>query len=125
MKMSISMNTLEAILRAFNNHDIDSIMSYFSPRGEFVMAAGPGGYGTRLVGRAAIAKALKERFEVVPDISWTDASSWICGDRAVTEWRVQGTTPTGPLDCNGCDLWHFDGDKILRKDTYYKQVINV
>ena len=52
-----------------------------------------------------------------------DAHSWISGERAVTEWRVTGTGPNGPINQLGCDPWTFREDKVLKKDTYYKQVI--
>ena len=45
------------------------------------------------------------------------------GDKALSEWRVTGTAPTGKIDCLGCDLWEFRQGKIVKKDTYYKQVV--
>ena len=54
---------------------------------------------------------------------WLDVKTWISGDHGVSQWLVKGTGPNGPINQLGCDLWIFLGDKILKKDTYYKQVI--
>ena len=122
--MSITMARMEEILESFNSHDVDRIVANFDESGEFLMAAGPEPYGERFVGRKAIGEVLRQRFSAVPDIRWVDAKTWISDDRAVTEWRVQGTTANGRLDCLGCDLWKFRNGKVLKKDTYYKQVIS-
>ena len=78
----------------------------------------------KITGRQAIRDALGQRFAAVPDITWSEGRHWIFGDKALSEWRVRGTLPDGArLDCRGCDLWEFRGGKVLKKDTYYKQVI--
>ena len=77
----------------------------------------------KITGRPAIRGALGQRFAAVPDITWSEGRHWIFGDKALSEWRVQGTLPDGArLDCRGCDLWEIRGGKVLKKDTYYKQV---
>ena len=120
--MSITMARMEEILESFNSHDVDRIVANFDENGEFLMAAGPEPYGERFVGRKAIGEALRQRFSAVPDIRWVDAQTRISDDKAVTEWRVQGTTANGRLNCLGCDHWEFRNGKALKKDTYYKQV---
>ena len=123
--MSITMARMEEILESFNAHDVDRIVANFDESGEFLMAVGSEPYGERFVGKKVISEVLRQRFSTVPDIRWVDAKKmWISDNRAVTEWRVQGTTPTGRLDCPGCDLWEFRNGKVLKKDTYYVQVIS-
>ena len=122
--MSIMTARMEEILESFNAHDVDRIVGNFDENGEFLMAAGPEPYGERFVGREAISEVLRQRFSAVPDIRWVDAKTWISDDRAVTEWRVQGTTVNGRMDCLGCELLEFRDGKVLKKDTYYKQVIS-
>ena len=121
--MSISMEQMEEILESFNDHNVERIVSYFDEEGEFLTAAGSEPHGERFVGREAIGEVLQQRFAAVPDICWVGTKTRVCGDRPVTEWRVQGTTAHGRLDCFGCDLWQFRDRKILKKDTCYKQVI--
>ena len=122
--MSITAAWMEEIRESLNSHDVDRIVANFDENGEFFMAAGPEPHEERFVGRKVIGEVLQQRFSAVPDIRWVDSKTWISDDRAVTEWRVQGTTANGRLNCLGCDLWEFRNGKVLRKDTYYKQVIS-
>jgi hypothetical protein len=40
-----------------------------------------------------------------------------------SEWLLTGTTTQGePIEVQGCDLFEFWGDKIARKDSYWKLV---
>jgi len=114
---------LDELMAAFNAHDADAIVAQFTDDGEFLLAAGPEPHGTLFTGRKEIAAALKQRFAAVPDIAWSGARSWVSGDRGTSEWVVSGTLADGGrLNCLGCDPCTFRGDKIARKDTYYKQV---
>ena len=113
--MSISMEQMKEILESFNDHNVERIVSHFEEEGEFLTAAGSEPHGERFVGREAIGEVLRQRFTVVPDIRWAGVKTWVCGDCAVTEWCVQGTTAHGRLDCLGCDLWQFRDRKILKK----------
>ncbi|MEE2805038.1 MAG: nuclear transport factor 2 family protein [Pseudomonadota bacterium] len=120
--MSVTMEQLNDILQAFNDHDLDKIMDAFADDGEFLLARGTEAHGERFVGKAAIRKILGARFEMMPDIQWRNGRSWIAGDKAVSEWHVTGTAAAGRIDCLGCDLWEFKNGKVIKKDTYYKQV---
>jgi ketosteroid isomerase-like protein len=119
----VTIERLEGLVDAFNRGDLDRIVEAFTEDGEFLLAAGPDAWGCRFTGRAAIREALAQRFAAVPDIRWSDGRHWISGNKALSEWRVQGTLPDGGrLDCLGCDLWEFRGGLVAKKDTYYKQV---
>ena len=121
--MSVSMDQLNQILTAFNDHDLDGIMEWFAEDSEFLLAKGTEPHGERFVGKPAIREILGMRFKSMPDIQWQGGQSWIMGDKALSEWRVTGTAPAGRIDCLGCDLWEFRQGKIVKKDTYYKQVV--
>jgi len=44
-------------------------------------------------------------------------------DRGCFEWLLTGTTTNGQrVEVRGCDLVEFRGDKIVRKDSYWKIV---
>ena len=116
--MGISMEQMEEILESFNDHNIESIVSYFDKEGEFLTAAGSEPHGERFVGREGIGEVLRRCLTPAGRMP----KAWVCGDRPVTEWRVQGTPANGRLNCFGCDLWQFRDEKILKKDTYCKQV---
>ncbi len=120
-----TMDQLLALVDAFNRHDLDAIVDAFADDGIFILASGPDGDGTRFQGKADIYEALEGRFSAVPDIQWSEGKHWITGNKALSEWRVTGTLPNGDhLNCLGCDLWEFSNGKVVRKDTYYKQVIS-
>ena len=119
----VTVERLDELVDAFNRKDLDKIVEAFTEDGEFLLAAGPDPWGCRFTGRAAIREALAQRFAAVPDIRWSDGRHWISGNKALSEWRVQGTLPDGGrLDCLGCDLWEFRDGMVAKKDTYCKQV---
>jgi steroid delta-isomerase-like uncharacterized protein len=109
---------LQALLDAFNAHDVDAIMSFFTddcvldtPRGQ------------RLVGKQQVRQGFQARFDGIPDIEYGDDRHWSCGDRGVSEWTIRGTTATGePIEVRGCDLFEFTDGRISRKDSFWKIV---
>ena len=124
MAAAITTEMLDEIQDAFNRHDVDAIVSWFAEDGEWLMARGPDApHGRRLRGKKAIGDVLRARYEVIPDMRWIDMRHFISpdGTRAASEWTVQGTPRDGaPINALGCDLWEFRGDKVVRKDTYWK-----
>ena len=122
MPQTITMDLMDEILAAFNGHDAARVASFFAQNGVMLAPAGPEAVGRTLSGPDAIRAALEKRFADSPDIRWTEAKTWIFGEKALSEWRVRGTAPDGSrIDTLGCDLWEFSGGKISNKDTFYKQ----
>ena len=114
---------LRAFLDAFNAHDLDAIMSFFAEDCVLDMPHGPGPGGRRMVGKSEVREGLRSRLEGIPDVHYADDRHWVCGDRGVSEWTLRGTRVTGErVEVRGCDLLEFDGDKIRRKDSYWKIV---
>jgi len=119
----VSLDLLKAISAAFNSRDVERILSYFTEDAVFYMASGPEPVGRTVAGKPAIRQVLTDRFKVIPDMHWKREEEYACGVRAVTVWRVTGTGADGHrLDYQGCDLYEFRGDKVCRKDTYWKIV---
>lgn len=118
-----SPDTLEAILDAFNDHDLDAIMTFFADDCSFDMPRGPEPWGERFVGKAAVRQALATRFRGLPDVHYGDARHWVSGNMGVSEWLLTGTAPDGrPVRVRGCDHWEFRSGKVVRKDSYWKIV---
>jgi ketosteroid isomerase-like protein len=114
---------MQAINAAFNSRDVDRIMEFFAEDCTFLMARGPEPVGRRVQGKAAVRRVLADRFQVIADMRWDHVEAFITGPRAVTVWMVTGTGRDGErLNYRGCDIYEFRGDKILRKDTYWKLV---
>ena len=114
---------LQAFLDAFNAHDVDAIMSFFTDDCVMDMPRGPGPGGRLLVGKEQVREGIQSRFDGIPDVHYGDDVHWTCGDRGVSEWTIRGTQQTGePIEVRGCDLFAFADGKIRRKDSFWKIV---
>lgn len=123
--MKVTKETLKQILEAFNRHDLDAIMEFFSDDCSFDFPRGPESCGQRFIGKAQVREALAGRFKGIPDVHYGDDRHWISsdGNMGVSEWTLTGTTTSGfSLKLRGCDLWEFHNGKITRKDSYWKIV---
>ena len=122
-QQAVSIDTLKAILNAFNAHDLDAIMEFFAEDCSLDLPRGPEPFGQRFAGKDAVRKGLATRFEGLPDVHYGDDRHWVCGDRGVSEWTLRGTQQTGErIEVRGCDLLEFVDGKISRKDSYWKIV---
>ena len=118
-----TVEALEEILEAFNRHDLDAIMEFFSDNCSFDFPRGPEPWGQRFIGKERVREALAGRFKGIPDVHYGDDRHWVAGDRGVSEWTLTGTTTSGvSLKVRGCDLWEFRDGKVVRKDSYWKIV---
>jgi ketosteroid isomerase-like protein len=118
-----SIDTLNAVTQAFNDHDLDAIMAFFAEDCTFDAPRGPDPWGRRHHGKAAIREGFAARFAGLPDVHYDADRHWISGDLAVSEWLLTGTTPDGQrVRVRGCDHWEFRGEQIVRKDSYWKLV---
>ena len=118
----ITVALIDEIVEAFNRHDIEKILTYFSDDGQMISASGNQGHGSSFKGKESIEAALRSRFTACPDIQWVDGETWVNGSKAVSEFRVVANLPDGSkLNTLGCDLWEFENGKIVKKNTYYKQ----
>lgn len=114
-------STLRAILAAFNDHDLDRIVSFFTDDCVLEMPRGPDPWGTRCIGKESVREGLATRFAGLPDVSYGEDSHFVAGDRGVSEWTLRGTTPQGErIEVRGCDLWTFRDGKVSKKDSYWK-----
>jgi ketosteroid isomerase-like protein len=118
-------DALRDLVAAFNAHDLDRIMTFFTEDCVLEMPRGPDPWGTRCVGREAVRQGLAARFAGLPDVHYGDDEHWVCGDHAVSRWLLTGTaSATGePVRVRGCDLLDLAEDgRIRRKDSYWKIV---
>ena len=114
---------MRAISAAFNSRDVERIIDCFADDATFCLARGPEAVGRTLRGKAAIAKALSERFKQIPDMRWDGQDYILAGDHAVSLWTVRGKGADGEeLNYQGCDIYRFQGDKIIHKNTLWKIV---
>ena len=121
----VSEQTLRDVLDAFNRHDLEAIMAFFAEDAVFESPRGEEPWGTRFVGREAVRAGLAKRFAGIPDVHYGDDDHFLSADgaRGVSEWTLTGTTTDGErLEVRGCDLWTFEGGRIVRKDSFWKRV---
>lgn len=119
--MAMGVGDLESLFDAFNGHDIDGVMGFFSEECVFDAVGGPEVYGTRFEGKAAIAAAFSGVWAAMPDAHWAHHGHFVQGDRGVSEWVFSGTAADGSrIEAEGCDLFTIKGGKIVRKQAFRK-----
>ena len=79
---------LKRVLEAFNRHDLDAIMSFFTDDCVFHMPRGPAPSGKGAVGKDAVRALLATRFEGLPDVHYGHDRHFVAGDRGVSEWLL-------------------------------------
>jgi len=116
-----TVETLKAVLEAFNSHDLDRIMSFFSEDCILEMPRGPDPWGSRYVGAAAVKDGLRSRLEGIPDVHYGQDAHFVSGNTGVSQWTLRGTSIKGEhIDVRGCDFFTFRDGKIVKKDSYCK-----
>jgi len=116
-----NLTVLEALVEAFNQHDLDKIMEFFADDCSLDMPRGSKPWGTRYQGKAEVRKGLQSRFEMLPDVHYGDARHFATGQMGVSEWLVTGTLRSGEtISVRGCDHYEFHNGKVIRKDSYWK-----
>lgn len=122
-KSAITVETLAAICDAFNQHDLDAVMSFFADDCVLEMPRGPYPWGQRYEGAAAVREGLAGRFAGMPDVHYGDSRHWVSGDLGVSEWTLTGTTTAGTrVEVCGTDHYTFRDGKVVRKNSYWKIV---
>ncbi len=67
--MKITKETLKQILDAFNQHDLNAIMKFFSEECSLDFPKGPEPWGQRFIGKVKVQEALASRFKGIPDVT--------------------------------------------------------
>ncbi|HVK92028.1 MAG TPA: nuclear transport factor 2 family protein [Mycoplana sp.] len=118
-------STLEALCEAFNAHDLDRIMAFFSDDCVLQMPRGDKPWGSRFEGRQNVREALATRFEGLPDVHFGSAEHFVdaAAETGISKWILTGTTRQGTrTEVRGCDFYTFRDGKVVRKDSYWKIV---
>jgi len=116
-----SIETLKAVLDAFNKHDLDRIMSFFSADCVLEMPRGRDPWGSRYVGLDAVREGLRTRFAGIPDVRYEEDSHFVSGDVGISQWTLRGTSTKGErIEVRGCDFYTFADGKIVKKDSFWK-----
>jgi ketosteroid isomerase-like protein len=113
-------STLVELCEAFNAHDLDRIMAFFSDDCVLEMPR-----GTRFEGKQTVREALATRFEGLPDVHYGNDEHFVdsTAETGISKWTLTGTTREGTRkEVHGCDFYTFRNGKVIRKDSYWKIV---
>ncbi|MCC4797171.1 DUF4440 domain-containing protein [Enterovibrio norvegicus] len=113
---------LDAFSAAWNNHDVDALMSFMAPDCVFLTAAGSGLQGNTISGQDAVREAFEQVWKTFPDVAWKDAEHTIMhGNKAITESTFCATKPDGSrIEARMVDVFTFKDGKILVKNAFRK-----
>jgi ketosteroid isomerase-like protein len=117
--------TLAELGEAFNAHDLDRIMEFFSDDCVLEMPRGGKPWGSRFEGRENVRAALAMRFEGLPDVHYGNDEHFVdaAANTGISKWTLTGTTRDGlSKEVQGCDFYTFRNGKVIRKDSYWKIV---
>jgi len=114
---------LRAFFDAWNAHDVETIVSHFTPDGAYYASIGPDDAGTAFRGTDELRRGVAAFLANYGDVHYTDLVIGLSGDdRAFASWTFHGISPEGErMTYRGVDLFAFDGALIAVKDAYRKE----
>ena len=113
--------TLQAILSAFNTQDLDRILGFFADDCVLDTHYGTAAWGSRYVGKDAVRHGLRAYFNATPELHYGDDTHFVVGDLGVSKWTLRATSAKGErIEARGCDFYIFRDGKIVEKDSYLK-----
>ena len=118
----LSKSLVDAVGDAFNDNDIDAVMSFFAKDAIFDHAIGPSPNGKRFIGYDEIRNVFNGLFEKVESVHWKTLDCRIIGNKAFCEYRRTARFNDGlEEEFLSVDILTFSEGLITHKDTYYKQ----
>ena len=112
---------LQSYSDAWNDHDIDKVMSYMTEDCIFETGGGTERYGTRYQGFDVVKERFVEVWTDLPDVQFEALVHFVQGDHGCSEWTFRGTRTDGTkVEIDGCDLFTFENGKIKSKRSYIK-----
>jgi len=117
----MKLEDLERYSDAWNEHDIEKVMSYMTQDCVFETGGGSETYGTRHEGYQTVREKFIEVWTDIPDVHFEGLVHFVSGDNGCSEWTFRGTHTSGAkLEMDGCDLFTFEAGKIKSKRSYLK-----
>lgn len=116
-----SVEMLVAFNKAWNDHDIDALMSFMSDGCVFYAVGGPDVLGTVHRGRDAVRKAYESAWLNIPDAQWLDGTHHVFGNHGISESTFTGTAKDGArIEARMVDVFTFRDGKIEIKNAFRK-----
>jgi len=113
---------LRRFFDAWNEHDVESIVDYFTEDGAYFASIGPDDTGTAFRGTDELRRGVAAFLTNYGDVHYTDLRVVVAGDRGYATWTFHGIDPEyGPITYQGVDVFEFEADLIAVKDAYRKE----
>lgn len=107
---------------AWNAHDVERIVGYFTPDGEYLASFGPHADGTAFRGIDEVRQGVKAFLDKFADARYDDLVVMVAGNRGHATWTFAGHDTAGTLvTYRGVDVLEFSGDLIRLKDAFRKE----
>jgi ketosteroid isomerase-like protein len=118
---TVSAQTLADFAQAWNDHDLEALMSFMHEDCLFHAVAGPDLLGRTFKGTAEVREGFKAAWQNFPDAAWLDGDHFVAGERGVSESTFAGTKADGSrIEARMVDVFTFKDGKILVKNAYRK-----
>jgi taurine dehydrogenase small subunit len=119
---TMTIDRLRRFFDAWNDHDVETIVSTFTPDGAYFASIGPDAEGTAFRGTAEVRRGVAAFLGTYGAVHYADLVIGMDGDRGFASWTFSATRPDGEqVSYRGVDLFTFDGDLIALKDAYRKE----
>ena len=112
---------LQAFNKAWNDHDIEALMSFMADDCAFHAVGGPELLGKSFIGREQVREGFELAWKNFPDAAWLDGEHFVSGDRGVSESTFVGTRADGMrIEARMVDVFTFRDGKIAVKNAFRK-----
>ncbi|MDO4683664.1 MAG: nuclear transport factor 2 family protein [Lautropia sp.] len=121
MSSTPDVDFLKAFNKAWNDHDIEALMSFMADDCAFHAVGGPELLGKSFVGREQVREGFQLAWQNFPDAAWLDGDHFVVGDRGVSESTFVGTKADGTrIEARMVDVFTFKDGKIAVKNAFRK-----
>ncbi|MGB0893535.1 MAG: nuclear transport factor 2 family protein [Parashewanella sp.] len=121
MTNQVTTEFLDVFSKAWNDHDIETLMSCMTDDCEFHAPAGPDLLGASFKGYDDVKAAFQMAWKNFPDAAWLDAEHTIMGDTAITVSTFCGTNADGSrVEARMVDVFTLRDGKIQVKNAFRK-----
>lgn len=113
---------LKRFFDAWNEHDVEAIVGYFTEDGAYFASIGPDHEGTAFRGTDELRRGVAAFLANYGDVYYTDLQVVVAGETGYATWTFHGVDPErGSITYHGVDIFEFEGDLIAVKDAYRKE----
>ena len=99
--VTMTTDRLRRFFDAWNDHDVETIVSYFRSDGAYFASIGPDDEGTAFRGIAEVRRGVAAFLGTYQDVRYTDLEIGMDGDRGFATWTFHGPARRCGRDATG------------------------